>query len=496
MGRWILFSKLEAEVFPIFQLVKNRLHSFKSMRIQAGIVLVLVGIIPLIIFSQVILTTYQNEAIEVRIGELKEKGSMISNLLISSNYFANREDSDFSEANKEIAQVADAYRGRIVIVDRNLQILKDTYGLEEGKTIISEQVINCYNGSSSQYIDHENEYVELVMPIINATTKENSGIMIMSFSTKGIYQVYDSMQHKTLILIIVISILVVLASIVYANILTKPFSRVSSIIDHATEGYLDEKVSIKGYTEVEKISDSFNHLLTRLQTLENSRQEFVSNVSHELKTPITSIKVLAESLLAQEDAPAELYREFMEDITEEIERENKIINDLLSLVKLDKKSGELNISSVNINELLEQILKRLRPIAAKRNIELVFESFRPVEAEVDEVKLSLAINNLIENAIKYNYDDGWVRVSLNADHKFFYVKVADSGVGIPEELQESIFERFYRVDKARSRETGGTGLGLSITRSAVLMHRGAIKVYSKEKEGATFTIRIPLNYIA
>jgi signal transduction histidine kinase len=117
-------------------------------------------------------------------------------------------------------------------------------------------------------------------------------------------------------------------------------------------------------------------------------------------------------------------------------------------------------------------------------------------AEVDEVKLSLAINNLIENAVKYNYDNGWVRVSLNADHKFFYIKVADSGVGIPEDEQDNVFERFYRVDKARSRETGGTGLGLSITRNAILMHRGAIKIYSKEKEGTTFTVRIPLNYVS
>ena len=237
-------------------------------------------------------------------------------------------------------------------------------------------------------------------------------------------------------------------------------------------------------------------MINRVEQLESSRQEFVSNVSHELKTPITSIKVLADSLLAQEGAPAELYREFMSDITEEIERENKIITDLLSLVKLDRTSGEMNISSININELLELTLKRLRPIASKRNIELIFESFRPVVAEVDEVKLTLAISNLIENAIKYNYDDGWVRISLNADHKFFYVKVSDSGVGIPEDVQDHIFERFYRVDKARSRETGGTGLGLSIARNAILMHRGAIKVYSKEKEGTTFTVRVPLNYIA
>ena len=124
------------------------------------------------------------------------------------------------------------------------------------------------------------------------------------------------------------------------------------------------------------------------------------------------MKVLADSLLMQEDAPVELYKEFMSDIAQEIDRESQIISDLLSLVKLDKKASDLNIAPININEMLESILKRLRPIAAQRNIELVFESFRPVTAEIDEVKLSLAFSNLVENAIKYNIDNGWVHVSL------------------------------------------------------------------------------------
>ena len=245
---------------------------------------------------------------------------------------------------------------------------------------------------------------------------------------------------------------------------------------------------------MQDLAGSLNQIIHRINHLEDSRQEFVSNVSHELKTPITSMKVLAESLLIQEDAPAEMYREFMGDIVAEIDRENQIINDLLSLIKMDKKATALNISSININELLELLLKRLKPLAAKRNIEIVFESFRTVTAEIDDVKLSLAISNLIENAIKYNMDNGWVRVSLNSDHKYFYIKVADSGVGIPDDCQTQVFERFYRVDKARSRDTGGTGLGLSITRNAILMHKGAIKLYSKPGEGTTFTMRIPLTY--
>ena len=208
------------------------------------------------------------------------------------------------------------------------------------------------------------------------------------------------------------------------------------------------------------------------------------------------MKVLADSLNAQEDVPVELYKEFMQDITEEIDRENQIITDLLSLVKMDKKAADLNITTMNINDLLELILKRLRPIAAAKKVELILDSFRPVNAEVDETKLTLAISNLVENGIKYNVEGGWVKVSLNADHKYFYVTVADSGIGIPKESLDHIFERFYRVDKSHSREIGGTGLGLAIARSAIVMHRGAIKVYSKENEGTTFSIRIPLTYLA
>ena len=129
-------------------------------------------------------------------------------------------------------------------------------------------------------------------------------------------------------------------------------------------------------------------------------------------------------------------------------------------------------------------------------MELTLETIREVTAEVDEVKMSQAFTNLVENAVKYNREDGWVRVVLDADHKFFTVKVADSGIGIPEEFQTRIFERFYRVDKARSRETGGTGLGLAITRNIIQMHRGTIQVQSTEGEGTVFTVRIPLTYIS
>lgn len=457
------------------------------------LVFIVVAVVPLSFFSLVILNTYEDKAISNRIEELKSQGNMLSNLLITSGYLTT---GDVPEVDSDILRIADIYHGRVLIVNNNMNIIKDTYSLEEGKYLISKEVIQCLNGTPNNILDNQNYYLKMTYPITYNQSKEIMGALVMNFSTSDIQSVRDSMEQRVLIFALTLAIIIVVFSVYLSGKLTKPLTSVVNSIDRLTEGYLDEGVSIGGYNEIEKISDSFNQMIARMQKLESSRQEFVSNVSHELKTPITSIKVLADSLLAQEDAPVELYREFLLDITDEIERENKIINDLLSLVKLDKTAGDMNIVSININELLEQILKRLRPIAKKQNIEMIYESFRPVIAEVDEVKLSLAISNLIENAIKYNITDGWVRVSLNADHKYFFIKVSDSGIGIPEEAQDFIFERFYRVDKARSRETGGTGLGLAITKNAVQMHRGAIKVYSKEGEGTTFNVRIPLNYIA
>ena len=267
------------------------------------------------------------------------------------------------------------------------------------------------------------------------------------------------------------------------------------IVSNVSAGHTDERIPVKGYTEIREIADDFNNIMDRANETDQSRAEFVSNVSHELKTPITSIKVLAESLNTQENVPLEVYQEFMQDIVSEIDRESKIIEDLLTLVRMDKSAATLNISSVNMNELLEMTLKRLKPLAQKKNIELLFESFRPVVAQIDEVKMTQVISNLVENSIKYNVEDGWVHVSLNADYQYFYIRVEDSGIGIPEESINKIFERFYRVDKARSRETGGTGLGLAIVKNIILMHHGTIKVHSEENIGTTFTMRIPLNYV-
>ena len=456
-------------------------------------ILVIIGIVPMIIVEKGIVESYEERAVAVRSITVKNQCDIICDQMVQQNYL---EDQSSEAINSELNILNNIYGGRIMIIDENFRIVKDTYDLDRGKTMVSQEVIDSYNGKDTSRYDSKSSYIEMTIRIQDKETKETLGVMLMSVSTDEIQANMNILEQKGTMILMIVMVLVLVLGYFLSGILVRPFQKVTRSIEDLTDGYLDEDISVPDYLETELITNAFNKMLARVRTLDESRQEFVSNVSHELKTPLASMKVLADSLNAQEDVPVELYKEFMQDITEEIDRENQIITDLLSLVKMDKKAADLNITTMNINDLLELILKRLRPIAAAKKVELILDSFRPVNAEVDETKLTLAISNLVENGIKYNVEGGWVKVSLNADHKYFYVTVADSGIGIPKESLDHIFERFYRVEKSHSREIGGTGVGLAIARSAIVMHRGAIKVYSKENEGTTFSVRIPLTYLA
>ena len=451
------------------------------------------GIAPTFLLRTGILSVYEKRAVNTRTVDITSQAKLLASQIVANNYL---QDTSSKNITTQLDQLSTIYDGRVMLIDSSFTIVKDTYALDEQKTILSEEVMQAYNGETVQKYDADNHYIEMTFPMHDESGKNVIGVMLVSVSTDSIAATLAILKQYALMIQFLVAVIVVIAGFAVSTAFVRPFRRLTKSIKDVQDGYEADFISVNSYSETETMSAACDEMLRRLQTLDESRQEFVSNVSHELKTPLTSMKVLADSLMGQEDIPVELYREFMTDIGAEIDRENKIINDLLSLVKMDKSAGNINITSVQINELLERIMKRLRPIAQKQNVELVMESFRPVVAEVDEVKLTLALTNLIENAIKYNNPDGWVHVSLNADHQNFFVTVEDNGIGIPKEAQNRIFERFYRVDKSHSREIGGTGLGLAIARNAIIMHRGAIKVHSMEGEGTTFTVRIPLTYIS
>ncbi|MCR5785611.1 MAG: HAMP domain-containing histidine kinase [Eubacterium sp.] len=462
-----------------------------SIRFYIFLMVFAAGLIPSLFLTSSIMSSYENRTVSAETIRITAQSNVLANKLVSDGCF---EVGDSQVYSSQIDLIASYYEGRIMLINTDYEVLYDSYGIDDEKTIVSEKVFECMQNRVVSNYDSANNYIEVCVPV----TEEDDtviGVIMVSKSSTEIYANMAYMKQNAFVMQFAIMILVVFIAIYGSGKLMKPFDVMSESIDKIQTDYENEQLSVLNYNETKQISKAFNAMLSRIKTLDDSRQEFVSNVSHELKTPLASMKVLADSLLGQEDVPIELYQEFMTDIAEEIDRENQIINDLLSLVKLDKSQGVLNITSVNVNDLMELTLKRLRPIAGEKNIEIVYETLRPVTAEIDEVKMALVFTNLVENAIKYNVDDGWVHVSLNADHQFFYVTVEDGGIGIPEEAQEHIFERFYRADKSHSREIGGTGLGLAIVRNAVLMHRGAIQVNSTEGKGSTFSLRVPLLYV-
>lgn len=465
-----------------------------SMRIPLAVCILALSILPLMLQSRMLAGSMRQSLVEDQMINAQNKCLILINRLVSSDYVGNTAKNPIIDT--ELSVTAEMFNGRIVIVDRDFKIIADTFNLAEGKLNISQEVLKAYSGEEQSSYNRKKDYFSLAFPIPEKDENESAeGVLLLTASTENIDLLEARVTEKITFFQLVVFWVVAVFGLLAAGLLLKPFIRLKKVLGAVAEGDLEQDIRVDTYRETKEISEAVSQTLRKLKAVDQSRQEFVSNVSHELKTPITSIRVLADSLMGMEDVPEELYREFLSDISDEIDRESKIIDDLLTLVKADKSNAELNVEQININGLLEQILKRLRPIAKKRNIELVLESIREVSADVDEVKLSLALSNLVENAVKYNHEEGWVHVTLDADHKFFYVKVSDNGIGISQEDQEHVFERFYRVDKARSRETGGTGLGLAITKSIILMHQGAIKLQSKEGEGTTFTVRIPLNYI-
>jgi signal transduction histidine kinase len=430
--------------------------------------------------------------IENNVAQIQTKAAVMS---AEFSQYSSLRESEKDGIYNRLVQYSELNSVRIRVVNVNFVIVSDSYSMETGKTLLNSKALSSYNtGKSLSGYDKNTGTIEAAVPIYNGTG-QMMGVFLMDMDISEITSLESTVMDKTstvaVALLTIMMALAIAISKTYGNSFKKAFRTVEEIAN----GHVDKRIKVKGYTELQHFAVDFNTIMDKASTTDQSRQEFVSNVSHELKTPLTSIKVLADSLNMQEDAPIELYQEFMHDIAEEIDRESKIIEDLLSLVRLDKSASTINISSVNLNELLEIVLKRLKPIAQKKNVEVLFESFRPVVAEIDEVKFTQVISNLVENAIKYNKIDGWVHVSLNADYQYFYVRVEDSGIGIPKENQDMVFERFYRVDKARSRETGGTGLGLAIVKNIIILHHGTVKLHSEEGSGTTFTVRIPLNYV-
>lgn len=287
-----------------------------------------------------------------------------------------------------------------------------------------------------------------------------------------------------------ICILALLADILMTSLLTKRIVTLAEMTKKVAEGDYSQRFLTQGEDEVAELGREFNRLTQRLETTEKQRRQFVSDASHELKTPIAAITLLADSIVQNENMDEETIREFVTDIVHESNRLQKMTEELLDLSRMD--DGNIGKSvPVNMTKVTEEAVALLKPLSSEQNVEIKLDLEPDSIVLATENDLYHVVFNLVENAIKYNVPEGKVTVTLRTAGDRIRIEVEDTGIGIPENERESIFHRFYRVDKARSREAGGSGLGLSIAHDAVLQHRGTIEVEEVEPQGTRFIVTLP-----
>ena len=386
--------------------------------------------------------------------------------------------------------------GRILLIDKEGKIQYDTLSLLEGTRTQAPEAIAVLTGQEVRAfgvhaLADSADYAALcAAPMVSV--EGPIGAVLLSTPVDELRQAILPVEAQLMTVFLVVAAAALIAAFVFAISLTAPIKAMTSAIRRMGKGDLTARVKVHASGELKELADSYNAMAEKIENFDQSRSQFVQNASHELKTPLATMKLLLENLIYQPDMPSELRAEFMQDMNHEIDRLSGIITDLLTLTKMDSEETAIKHEKFDFTELCIGAVHALQPAAEKNRLTLTMDVAKDVTLQGDESKLGQVIYNLIDNAIKYTPEGGSVHVTMKADGRNAVFAVRDTGVGIPEEDAKHIFDRFYRVDKARSRETGGTGLGLSIVRQMVQLHRGEIKVDSVFGKGSTFTVTLPL----
>jgi signal transduction histidine kinase len=467
---------------------------FYSIRWKLMLIFLFISYVPLLFHFNTIMTSIRDYFQGDKESKLLDSANILAGNIVKSNYFDNFSDSTrWQLMDSELYEKSKEGGFRVLIFDNRFFVVNDSNNTHTGKTLSVPEVINALTKGNTvkTYPDRRTTYASA--GIVNSSSEVIGAVLLVS-SVDDIYNSLSEIRQQLIMYTVLTSFIMGVLVFVFSQLLIDPLKSILSVVQKMSDGHLEQRIQVTSHDEYARLGRAFNEMAEKLEKVDRTRAEFVSNVSHELKTPLSSMKVLSESILLQEDVPVVTYREFLEDINSEVDRLTSIVKDLLQLVKLDQKEVEMNVALVSLNKMVQDIVKRLGPLADANGIELSFEMIREVIAEVDEVKMISAISNLVDNAIKYTPEKGKVKISVDADHQNAFVTVQDTGIGISEEDQSKVFDRFYRVDKTRDRETGGTGLGLSITYATMLLHNGSIRLNSKENEGSSFVLRIPLHH--
>lgn len=403
--------------------------------------------------------------------------------------------------------------GRLMLLDQSGKVQADSYSELNGSRIELPEVVSILaDGKTVDYGVHKlpgsggqasflsflrpyDQTAEWVGYCTSALTHggKTVGVLLFSSPIQEMMQRLFALQDQMVLYFLVAAGISIIIALIFSRVITQPIAALTRSIQRMGRGDLSVRVPVKGSGELRRLAQTFNTMSEKLELLDKSRNQFVSNASHELKTPLATMKILLESIIYEPEMDSELRTEFLTDVNKEIDRLNLIISDLLTLVSMDGKTMRLNRESVSLAQVVTDTAHRLAPVAEKRHQDVKLQLNDSCDMYADSAKLAQVVYNLMDNALKYTQEGGIIRIRLIRSGRDAILTVSDNGPGIPKEDQTHIFDRFYRVDKARGRDTGGTGLGLAIVHQLVLMHGGNISVDSEEGLGATFTVELPIH---
>ena len=418
---------------------------------------------------------------------------------------------DAQGLDQTVREAAAELGGRVLLLDEDGKVQADSLQAAIGQRLQYPEVVSILvSGTVADYGVHSLKTGETAtggsllalasddewVSYSSAGIVDNSrviGVLLLVSSVREMMQSLLTLQNNMIFLFLVVAGFAIIAGMVFSRIVARPITEMTRAINSMSSGDLAARVPERGSGEIKQLAVAFNSMSEQLDSLNRTRNQFVSNASHELKTPLATMKIMIESLIYQPDMESPLRTEFLGDINREINRLSSIVSDLLTLVQVDSHTFRLRREKMSLAEVVKDAEHRLAPMAAQREQTVSLNLQDSCDMYADKSKLQQVVYNLMENAIKYTPPKGWVKVNLQRVGRDAVLTVSDNGTGIPKDSLSHVFERFYRVDKARGRESGGTGLGLSIVQQYVALHGGSVRAQSEEGQGAVFTVELPLN---
>ena len=431
-------------------------------------------------------TTIRNMIFSAQHRSLADKAQLMTTALLQVD------DLTAPQAKQAVNSLDDLHTTRTVVTDASGVALYDSLevGNAEGRLLLFPEIASALNGNDAFYSCYADEAIESrsAMPIMRGG-QILGAVYLMEYDTdQG--QLIAVLQRNVLRISIALEAGIILISFLFSAVFSRRMQQILQSVRSMRDGDYSAKVKLRGHDELNRLGREFNELSERLDTSEQKRRQFVSDASHELKTPLASIKLLSDSIL-QNEMDIQTEREFISDIGREADRLGRLTQKLLTLTKLDSALDE-DREIIDAVPTVQKVIRMLRPLANLKEITMECTWEKDCTLITVEDDLYQIVFNLTENAIKYNREKGWVGVTLSKTDSEVVLKIADHGVGIPEESMEHIFDRFYRVDKARSRAAGGAGLGLSIVRDMVERNYGTIGAAANEGGGTVITVTFPL----